>query len=315
LFLSTLQEILSGNKKLFKECAIYNSEYDWQKYPIIYLDFSKIANRTSDQLEASLKIRLEIIAKEHNLSIITADIVVGFDTLITELSNKYKSKVVVLVDEYDKPIIDQMHDLSVAQQNREVLKQFFGTLKGSDKNLKFTFITCVSRFSQVSLFSGLNNLKNITMDPRYAAVMGYTEKELKASFADHIQDIVKKRKEQGSIVAEKEVLEEVRTWYNGYRFTKSDTCVYNLFSTLNYMDEQEVSSYWYSTGTTSFLINQIKKYPQSVTSLRGKAVLKSTLSDISNLDRINLSALMFQTGYLTIKGYNPERRFLPAQFS
>ncbi|MCB1082400.1 MAG: AAA family ATPase [Chlamydiia bacterium] len=302
LFLDTLKEIFLGNKELFKECAIYKSDYAWEKHPVLYFDFSKIGHRTPEQLEASLKTKLELIAKEHDISIVTTDLLIGFDTLITELANKYHSKVVVLIDEYDKPIIDCIDDTSIANQNRNVLKQFFGTLKGADGHLKFTFFTGVSRFSHVSIFSGLNNLKNITMDQRYAAIMGYTEEELKVAFKEHIQAIIEKRGE-GS---EEDVIDDIRTWYNGYRFTKSEVCVYNPFSTLNYMDEQEFSSYWYSSGTPSFLINQVRKKPISLTSLRGKAALKTTLSDISNLDRINLSALMFQTGYLTIKGYNPE---------
>ncbi|MBF5059086.1 ATP-binding protein [Candidatus Neptunochlamydia vexilliferae] len=301
LFLNTLQEILSGNKKLFKRCKIYDSDYDWQKYPVLYLDFSKIANKTPDQLETALRVRLELIAKKHDISIVTADIQVALDTLIVGLSSKYKSKVAVLIDEYDKPIIDRLEDLSTARENRDLLKGFFGTLKGLDSELRFMLITGISKFSRVSLFSSLNNLKDITMDPRYAAMMGYTEEELKNAFSDHVQSIVSERQDTSS----EKVLEEVREWYNGYRFSKSETCVYNPFSTLNFMDEKEPATYWYTTGTPSFLVNQLKKHPQSMVSIDGTTARGDELMDISSLEHIDLKALMYQSGYFTIKGYNP----------
>ncbi|MBF5059040.1 ATP-binding protein [Candidatus Neptunochlamydia vexilliferae] len=306
LFLDTLYEVFSGNKELFKGCGLYESDYDWQSYPVVYLDFSKVASTTPNQLEKSLKVRLEIIAKEHGVSLITADIQVALDTLVVGLANKYKSRVVILIDEYDKPIINRLEDLDIARKNRDILRDFFGTIKSLDKHLKFTFITGISKVSQVSLFSSLNNLNDITMDPKYAGIMGYTEEELRKAFKDHIQQVVHEKRQQDQDASEESVIDEVRSWYNGYRFSKSDICVYNPFSTLNFMSKRDPSGYWYSTGTPSFLINQIRKQPQLVTSLRGKSVLRTTLSDISNLDRIHLSAMMFQTGYLTIKGYNSQ---------
>lgn len=305
LFLNTLQEIFSGNKELFKGLEIYESDYDWQKYPVVSLDFSKIANSTPDELKTALKIRLEIIAKEHDISIITTDIQVALDTLVVQLSKKYKNRVTVLIDEYDKPIIDRLDDLHIAQQNKDTLKGFFGTLKGLDPELRFTFVTGISKFSQVSLFSGLNNLKDITMDSRYAGMMGYTEEELKANFQDHICSIVNERNQQGHLVTEENIIDELRNWYNGYRFSKSDVCVYNPFSTLNFMDKKETGSYWYSTGTPSFLIDQLKKHPNSVISLDGTTAREDELMDISSLEEIDLGALMYQAGYFTIKDYHP----------
>ncbi|MBF5059410.1 AAA family ATPase [Candidatus Neptunochlamydia vexilliferae] len=306
LFLNTLEEVFKGNKKLFKGCKIYESDYDWQKHPVVYLDFSKVANDSPGQLRNALKIRLGIIAKEHDISIITDDIQVAIDTLVVGLSKKYKSKVVILIDEYDKPIIDHLENLEYAKKNRDILKSFFGTLKALDKELRFIFVTGISKFSQVSLFSALNNLNDITMEPEYAGMMGYTDEELKSAFQSHIQAITRFRNQKGYVFSEEEIIKEVQCWYNGYRFSEEELSVYNPFSTLKFMQRKKAKTYWYSTGTPSFLIQEVKKHPQAVTSLRGKAVLRTTLSDISNLDRIDLSALMFQTGYLTIKGYNPE---------
>ena len=303
LFLDTLKEIFLGNKELFKECAIYRSDYAWKKHPVIYFDFAKLSNTDPEALKNDLVVTLKRLMASYDISFDEpeASAQLHLNVLIEELAKK-EGPVVVLIDEYDKPIIDRLHDTDLAFANKDILQSFFGTLKSLDKHLRFTFTTGISKFAKVSLFSGFNNLKDLTMNTDYADMMGYTEEELKVAFKEHIQAIIEKRGE-GS---EEDVIDDIRTWYNGYRFTKSEVCVYNPFSTLNYMDEQEFSSYWYSSGTPSFLINQVRKKPISLTSLRGKAALKTTLSDISNLDRINLSALMFQTGYLTIKGYNPE---------
>ncbi|MBF5059156.1 ATP-binding protein [Candidatus Neptunochlamydia vexilliferae] len=307
LFLNTLEEIFKGNKELFKGCAIYESDYGWEKHPVVHLDFSKIANHTFEHLETALKVRLEIIAKEHDISIITTDVQVALDTLIVGLSNKYGSRVVVLVDEYDKPIIDRLSDIDTARQNRDLLRGFFGTLKGTDAHLRFTFVTGISKFSQVSLFSGLNNLKDITMDPRYATMVGYTQEQLAFTFQEHIAAMVKRQGKK-----ESEIFAEAKEWYNGYRFSNSDACVYNPFSTLNFMDRQEAEPYWYSSGTPSFLIREVEKHPQSVVPLNGVSAKKSDLMNISSLGKIDLAALMFQTGYLTIQSYNTstKRHFL-----
>jgi hypothetical protein len=300
LFLNTLEEVFSGNKTLFKGCQIYESNYSWKKYPVIHLDFSKIANRTPEQLEKAMKTQLEIIAQKNKVSIITNDVEVALDTLITKIAEKTNNKVVVLIDEYDKPIIDRLDTLEIAQTNKDILKGFFGALKSLDDYLKFTFITGISKFSHVSLFSGLNNLNDITMDPKYAGIMGYTEEEVKQCFAEHMESIANERKKD-SIAA---ILEEVKRWYNGYRFSKNPLCVYNPFSTLNFMNKKELGGYWYRTGTPSFLIEELKKHPKSMISLDGAIAREDELTDISSLEEIDLKALMYQTGYFTIQDYN-----------
>lgn len=297
LFLNTLEEVFSGNKELFKGLYIYESNYCWETYPVIHLDFSKIANRTPEQLEKAIKTRLEILSKKNSVSIITNDVEVALDTLITEIAEKTGNKVVVLVDEYDKPIIDRLDNLETAQTNKDILKGFFGALKPLDDYLQFTFITGISKFSHVSLFSGLNNLNDITMDPRYAGIMGYTEEEVKHSFSEHIRSMSKEGREES-------ILEEVKDWYNGYRFSRSNICVYNPFSTLNFMNKKYLGRYWYSTGTPSFLINEIKKHPRSMIPLDGTLAREDELTDISSLEEIDLKALMYQTGYFTIQDYN-----------
>jgi len=302
LFLNTMEEIFKGNKELFKGLKIYESDYSWEEYPVVYIDFSKIANRSAEKLELAIKTRLEIIARENNVSIITNDVEVALDTLIVQLSEKKNSRIVVLIDEYDKPIIDNLDELSVAEANRDILRGFFGALKGLDEQLKFTFTAGVSKFSQVSLFSGLNNLRDITMTPEFSGMLGYTEEEITKYFCEHVKDILKSNPKK--YLKEENILEKIRYWYNGYRFSEGEVCVYNPFSTLNFLIDRKAKAYWYRTGTPSFLIDQLKKHASAMIPLDGTTATEEELMDINSLEEIEIKSLMYQTGYFTIKGYN-----------
>ncbi|MCB1073305.1 MAG: AAA family ATPase [Chlamydiia bacterium] len=303
LFLNTLEEIFKGNKELFKALEIYDSEYSWEEHPVLHFDFAQIASSTIGEFNAGLKAELERMGALYGVSVEGPSVQFQLKVLVEALSKQ--NRVVVLVDEYDSAIINNLKDPELAEKNRDLLKGFFGTLKGLDRYLKFTFITGVSKFSQVSLFSGPNNLTDITMDPKYAGMMGYTEAEVRVTFQDYIKDIAKQRSKQKVLISEEELLNEIRNWYNGYRFSEGETCVYNPFSTLKFMQNKRPKTYWYSSGTPSFLIDELKKHPESMISLDGTTATEEELMDISRLDKIDLTALMYQTGYFTIKGYNP----------
>lgn len=304
LFINTLEEIFKGNRTLFKGLKIYKSTYDWQKHPVVHFDFSRIESRSASEFENALKRKIQSIGASFDLSIEVPTVKEGIESLIVEMSKK--NQVVVLVDEYDSAIINHLKNPDVVEKNKELLKAFFETLKSLDRYLRFTFVTGVSKFSQVSLFSGPNNLNDITLDPKYAGMMGYTEKELKQNFQDYIQAIATQKE-----TSEKKVIDEIRNWYNGYRFSEGDISVYNPFSTLKFMQNQKPKAYWYSSGTPSFLIDELKKHPESMVSLDGASATEEALMDISRLDQIDLIALMYQTGYLTIKGYHPvSKRYL-----
>ena len=303
LFLDTLREIFKGNRELFKGCAIYESDYDWKQYPVVYLDFSRIISTTSEMVEVGLQEILQDIGALHGLETSGSSSNTQLSRLITALSER--NPVVVLVDEYDKPLIARLSDPDIANKNKEVLQGFFSTLKTLDTHLRFTFVTGISKFAQVSLFSSFNNLEDLTMDPAFADMMGYTEEELKICFAPHIQAIAQeKNKESGGEVTQEEVLKEIRDWYNGYRFSEKNVSVYNPFSTLNFLKKRRFEGYWYETGTPTFLIGELKKYSQSMISLDGTTATREELMGISHLDRIGLPALMYQTGYFTIQDYN-----------
>lgn len=296
LFVDTLAEIFKGNKALFKDCAIYKTDYDWQPHWVLSFDFASIESTTAESLKTGIQEAIEDLARLYGVTVSGSSIQSQLKRFIWDL--KKKGPIVVLVDEYDKPIMDNIEDPDVVEANRRVLSDFFGTFKTLNKHLAFVFVTGISRFSQVSISSGLNNLKNITMHPQYAAMMGYTEEELRSNFSAHIQAIAQER---GSTAAA--VLTEIKQWYNGYRFAKTEACVYNPFSTLNYLDEKDPKSYWYATSTPTFLIRELRKRPSLTPTLSNVSVSQTHLTDVRSIEDLDLPTLMFQTGYLTIKGW------------
>ncbi len=305
LFLNTLKEILSGNKELFKTCAIYSSDYGWEKYPVLHFDFTQIPSHTPKQLEESLKRALKKGADLYSKKIEIPSVEEGLAHLVEALAKE--NKVVVLIDEYDKPLIDRLASTEIAEANREILKSFFGALKGLDEHLRFVFVTGVSKFSQVSLFSGFNNLDDITIDPISSTIMGYTEEEIKTFFADHLHHL-----EDGS--TQEMLIDKMRQWYNGYRFSREVTSVYNPHSTLKFLKTGHTQSYWYSTGTPSFLIKQIKEKPLASLDLSRCEAKETELLNINDLKKVDLQALMWQTGYLTLRNYDPQTSLYELDF-
>ncbi|XWN34662.1 MAG: AAA family ATPase [Roseivirga sp.] len=312
LFVSTLKEIFSGNKELFKGCVIYESNYDWQPHPVIHFDFSEILNESTQDLKDSLKRTLAVIAEEHQKKIDIPSAQEGLKYLIKALSRE--QRVIVLIDEYDSPLIDHLNKPELAEENRATLRNFYKVLKSQEEHIRFTFVTGITKFPQVSLFSGPNHLNDITMDAQYATMMGYTQEELVQYFNEQIQTIIKERNEQRAQTSEAAVLAEIKQWYNGYRFSEAASYVYNPFSTLQFLSKKKPQSYWYASGTPSFLMHEIAKRPQAALSLSAIATTESRLAAISKVEQIPLSTLMFQAGYLTIQAYDPEHRAYQLDF-
>ncbi|ADR19856.1 ATP-binding protein [Calditerrivibrio nitroreducens] len=283
LFLDTLKEAFSGNMELFKGLYLYDN-WDWtKKYPIIRLDLSKASTDTEDNLIKSINSILNSIAKSYQIVLNEDLIQLKFEELIQKLYEKYNQKVVVLIDEYDKPILDVIEDTQKAKNNREILKKFFEILKPSDPYLHFVFITGVSRFSKVSIFSGLNQLMDITLVPDFATICGYTQKELETVFEDRIKDFDK---------------EEVKRWYNGYNWLGDK--VYNPFDILLFLTEKIFKPYWFETGTPTFLIKLFQKSQYYLPDLENLEVGEEIISNL-DIDNIYPENLLFQAGYLTIK--------------
>ncbi len=309
LLISTLYNIFKGNKELFKDFYIYNTDFKWEEYPVVKLDFNKTTNDNRDLLEISLKNRLVEIGEDYEIELNEADLLKDiFSKLIKELYNKYQKGVVFLIDEYDKPIIDHLgkgkEHLEIAKDNRDLLKSFYGTLKEGDVSdrTRFVFLTGVTKFSKVSIFSELNNLNDLTMDEGYWNILGITEEEIERELIPYINIFCKNKGKDC-----KELREELRNYYNGYRFSDNPERVYNPFSLFSALTKKSIKNYWFETGTPTFLINLIKEKKYNVPNIEeGILISEQTISNFEP-ERLKIETILFQTGYLTIKDIVPRR--------
>ena len=298
LLVSALYEIFSGNRELFQGLFIYD-QLDWQAYPVIHLDLSRISYDDDLMLQQSLSSFLTAEAQRYNIELTTEFLKDRFFELIAQLHTTTGQPVVILIDEYDKPIIDHLNNLEKAANNRAVLREFYGVLKSADPHLHFVFLTGVSKFSRVSIFSGLNNLQDMTLAPQCATLLGYTQAELEAYFDEYLTRFC-----QAHNLTRPDLLAKIREWYNGYSWNAVDR-VYNPFSILNLFAHQRFSNYWFASGTPTFLIDQITRLQVDTTEFEGKRI-PELVFDSYDLERMNVFALMFQTGYLTITGHEED---------
>jgi len=304
MLVSTLGALFEGKKELFKGLWIDGSDWPWKTHPVIKIDFSEIDLTDAKILEESLLQALDQTASRHGIILQSNLLPNKFAELIIALSAKFQERAVILIDEYDKPIITHLgkgeDELRIAKQSRDLLKNFFGVLKGANVSavLRFVFFTGVSKFSKVSIFSELNNLQDLTMQEAYAGLLGYTPQELTTYFSEWIEKLAHARQ-----MNREETASELQQWYNGYRFTKNALQVYNPFSILNVFAECDFKNYWFETGTPSFLVNLIKEKNYSVPNLENLQVREATFSTY-DLENLKLEALLFQTGYLTIQDFD-----------
>ncbi len=306
LTISTLKCLFQGKKELFDGLWISeHGDWEWKEHPVVLIDFNSIPHQDPDIMRDALTLTIKQAAQRHGISIETRYAEIQFQELILALESQFGAGVVVLVDEYDKPIISHLgkgpEALEIAKQNREVMKYFFGVLKGVNVApcLRFVFLTGVSKFSRVSIFSELNNLNDITMHRRYAAMLGYTQSELETRFAGHIREFADARGWTPDAV-----IEELKNHYNGYRFSEADVKVYNPFSVLKALEEQAFKSYWFETGTPTFLVDLIREnrwHPPKIEEM----IATPTVFSSYDLDDLKPEALLFQTGYVTIKSVHP----------
>lgn len=294
LLVSTLEALFHAKKDLFQGLWIENSDYDWQNYPVIKLDFSRFTSDSPENLDSDFRKKLSDIASEHGLEPRGETLAAMIDSLVDDLHKKYKKKVVVLVDEYDAPLIKNINKVELARENRDLLANFFKVIKSQDAKIRFVLLTGVSKFAKVSVFSGLNNLRDISLSTDSAELLGYTQEELELYFKKHLNDSVPRFSS-----SEAELLEKIKTWYNGYRFSTLETLVYNPFSTLLFFAEKQFRNFWFETATPSFLLDLIRSQNYPLKDFHKELLSPNELSSYE-VDRLPLLPLMLHTGYLTI---------------
>ena len=282
LFLDTLKELFESNAALFT--GLYaESHWDWTtSYPVLRFSFGGGVLGSLDDLGQSLHRQLTVFEQQHGIPAAFPDVRSRFAELIRRLHEKVGQRVVILIDEYDKPILDRIEQPEIARAIREGLKDFYSVIKDSDAHVRFAFLTGVSKFSKVSLFSGLNNLQDITVDARYSAICGYTDADVDQVFAAELDGLDR---------------EEIRRWYNGYNWLGES--VYNPFDLLLLFDRREFKPYWFETGTPTFLIKLLSERHAWLPEL-GQLETEANILSTFDVGDIPTEALMFQAGYLTI---------------
>ncbi len=303
LFLSTLRSYFEGRKDLFEGLSIAKTETEWNQYPVFYLDFNVGDFSTEESFRSSLDKKLSDYEKIYgfNGAKTFAD---RFSDLVKAAHEKTGLQAVVLVDEYDKPLLNAIGDENLVDTFRKILKSFYGVLKGEDAHLQFVFITGVTRFDKVSIFSDLNNLRDISLTEEFSAICGITQEELESNFIPEIEAMSEKNG-----LSKEECLAELKRNYDGYHFSQNTKIdVYNPFSLLNAFADQNFGSYWFSTGTPTFLTKMIRNTGFDYTSLESTIEVGYRTLENYRLTATDPLPMLYQTGYITIKSYDKEFR-------
>ena len=289
LLLDTIKELFEGSEELFRGLAIHD-QWDWGRpHPVLRLDFGGGDFEQPGWLSEDLTLQLEAIERSAGIAVGSGSAPARFRRLIAELRERSGLRVAVLVDEYDKPILDALGTPEVARANRSFLRGLYSVIKSCDAHIEFTLLTGVSKFAKVSIFSGLNNLMDITLDPQYSAICGYTERDLDEVFAPELPGL-----DRG----------EVRRWYNGYSWLGEEK-VYNPFDILLLFRQRKFKAHWFETGSPKFLIDTLLRRGVPTPDLEGMVGTEALLSAF-DIDEMSVEALLFQTGYLTITGEDAE---------
>ena len=299
LLTSTLHAYFRGQKELFKGLAIERMEQEWTQYPVLHFSLASAKRGTVEDLNAQLRLQLEWAAQEYHVDLPESDVTVGFLSLVKSLYLKTCKQVVVLIDEYDAPLLTVLLDADRLEPMRTALQSFYAPLKDLDPYLRFVFITGITKFSQLSIFSQLNNLSNITMLPQYSTLLGFTQEELERDFKEGIEDLAR-----NNGLGYDEALERMRTLYDGYHFARRSEGVYNPFSVLRAMHTREMDNFWFETGTPSFLIKTLQAHRTPLPALEDCKAFAADF-DAPTEAMVSVLPLLYQSGYLTIKDYNP----------
>ncbi|MDE5585082.1 MAG: AAA family ATPase, partial [Muribaculaceae bacterium] len=308
LLLSTLEAYFEGRRELFKGLAADSMDLDWTPRPVLHFDFNAENFSLDDGLERRLDTLLSSLEGKYGRESKFTTPSQRFSHVIEAAYRQTGREVVILIDEYDKPLLDIEDDKELYEKNQRILKSFFGNLKSMDRYIRFAFITGVARFSKVSIFSDLNNLDDISMDKAYADICGWTEEELLRYFRPGIEDLAEEREEDFE-----ETLAALRDYYDGYLFALKGSRLYNPFSVLKALKKKEIDPYWFDSGTPTFLARRIRRQGTFPPDINGKKCDRDALQAVGLNDR-NPLPLMFQTGYLTIADYSRDTGLYELRF-
>ena len=300
LLLSTLEAYFQGKKELFEGLAMEKLEQDWTKYPVLHLDLNAQKYDSPAALEEILNDRLSKWESVYGSHPSEKSLSLRFQGIIQRAVEQCGRNVVILVDEYDKPLLQAIGNESLQDEYRSQLKAFYGVLKSQDAYIRFALLTGVTKFSKVSIFSDLNNLNDISLDDEFATICGITEEELYGSFTEDIR--LFSEKNQMSV---EETRQKLKEWFDGYHFSTHCSDIYNPFSLLSTFKKGAFNSYWFETGTPTFLVTLLKKGHYVLSNLDKEQVTRDMLGDIDNIGG-NPLPILYQSGYLTLKGYDRE---------
>ena len=308
LLVSTFQSYFEGKKELFKGLAIEKLEKEWNEYPVLHFDLSKGKHMEKEQLNRYL---LDIIEKQEarfDCKSNRIDVNIRLDDLINAVYHKTGKQVVVLIDEYDAPLLDVAHEKEKLDELRNTMRNFYSPLKGNESMLRFVFMTGITKFSQLSIFSELNNIKNVSMDEPYAGICGITKEELLTQMSDDIDALA------GHLeLSREETIQELKDHYDGYHFCWPSPDVFNPYSLLNCFADGRMDDYWFGSGTPTYLINMMRKYDFLPTDLGEAIEVGKKDFDAPTETMTTIVPLLYQSGYVTIKGYDkPTKLYLLA---
>ena len=299
LLTSTLKAYFEGRRDLFKGLAMERLETEWTEYPVLHFDMSLGKHMEKEQLERYLLSQLEQIEEDYGIHSDSPDSNIRLTKLIRHVYEQTGRQAVVLIDEYDAPLLDVVHEEKNLPVLRNIMRNFYSPLKACDPYLRFVFLTGITKFSQLSIFSELNNIQNISMLPEYAAICGITEEEM-ATQMDEDLDILAGR--MG--ISREKTVQKLKDNYDGYHFTWPSPDIYNPFSLLNAFADGRLDSYWFGSGTPTYLIEMLKKYGVQPQQIGGRKAMAESF-DAPTERMTDIAPLLYQSGYVTIKGYSP----------
>lgn len=299
LLSTTLHSYFAGEKDLFKGLAIEGLEKDWTEYPVLHFDMSTFKYCDIKYFDEKFDIQLEDYEKKYGIERSKKTPGNRLTTLIKTIKEKTGKDLVIIIDEYDAPLLDVLHDKEKLEQVRTIMQEFYTPIKECDKYWRFAFITGITKFSQLSIFSAINNLSNISMDPEFAAICGITKEELTTTLS---QDIELMAEHNG--VSKEEMARMLQENYDGYHFTRNSPDIFNPFSLMRALASGEIEDYWFASGTSTYLINQMQRFKTDVTELDNVFAFSSSF-DRPTEKMTDALPLLYQSGYLTIKDYDP----------